>query len=487
MNSNEFFRFMPKEPLGRSEFSKKCVCLCEFVKIIFELYKWFGANEEDERVCTLQYLGYKLYRALDMARMLYEERGMLLRDEHCCDFETVLKELDEKVRRINRFIGEADELLAHAYVENSPFLDFGKKRLISKFKVHTTWTKGLFADDKLLALATEKCEHLNMRYDINGLNDINEVFRQQTYSFLDVMILFSLPSHVHSTKQDFAALFQRTFEAFKDSEKWKEYQMCFLVQLDDEFNESELSVEKEWEFLKKKYNELSAKRKDFLSAYDIMPINLSSEIGKATMGMQLYERLNGISLSGDTDKSHKKMSDADLCTYLTQEAVLQLLSKKIEILRPKKTVNEVGAKHYGVFADGVDEDKLAVAVNDVYQCFFGTKKTANFTSKFNKEVDLMAYLFIAFDKLRIGNHNFAERGRKTFYDFCKDKVRIETDSSDRTFYNRLTRNFKQIYNNSKNKFQNMADRNNPVFKDFQTVSRKFQETKYYEEFSSKQK
>lgn len=99
----------------------------------------------------------------------------------------------------------------------------------------------------------------------------------------------------------------------------------------------------------------------------------------------------------------------------------------------------------------------------------------------------MAYLFIAFDKLRIGNHNFAERGRKTFYDFCKDKVRIETDSSDRTFYNRLTRNFKQIYNNSKNKFQNMADRNNPVFKDFQTVSRKFQETKFYEEFSSKQK
>jgi hypothetical protein len=64
MNSNEFIRFMPKEPLGRSEFSKKCVCLCEFVKIIFELYKWFGANEEDERVCTLQYLGYKLYRAL---------------------------------------------------------------------------------------------------------------------------------------------------------------------------------------------------------------------------------------------------------------------------------------------------------------------------------------------------------------------------------------------------------------------------------------
>lgn len=131
MNSNGFFSFVPKEPLGRSEFGKMCNSLSEFVKIIFELFEWFGANEEDERVCTLQYLGYKLYRALDMAKKLYDERGMLLRDEHCTDFESYLKELDGKVRKINRFIGEADELLAHAFKDNSPLLDFGKRRLIS--------------------------------------------------------------------------------------------------------------------------------------------------------------------------------------------------------------------------------------------------------------------------------------------------------------------------------------------------------------------
>lgn len=487
MNSNGFFSFVPKEPLGRSEFGKMCNSLSEFVKIIFELFEWFGANEEDERVCTLQYLGYKLYRALDMAKKLYDERGMLLRDEHCTDFESYLKELDGKVRKINRFIGEADELLAHAFKDNSPLLDFGKRRLISKFKVHTAWTKELFASEQLQALASEKCECLNLRYDINGLRDINDDFRRQTYSLLDVMILFSIPSHVFAARQDFAALMQNTIAAFKNSEKWKEYRMCFSVQLDEEFRATDLADEKEWEFLKNKYNELSAKRKDFLSVYGIMPISLSTEMGMATMGMHLYERLNGICLSGEDEKPHKKMSDAALCNYLMMEASLQLLSGKIEILRPKKCDQCNEAKHYGAFANGVDEGQLAVAINDVYQCFFGNNKTASFTTKYAKEIDLMAYLFITLDKLNIGNHNFAERGRKTFYDFCIKKAGIKTDSTDRTFYNRLTRNFNMVHKNIKNKCLVMSDRNNPVFRDFQTVSRKFQETKFYKEFSSSQR
>jgi len=485
MNSNDFFNSMPKEPLGREMVRQKCNYLSKFIPTIFGLFQWFGAKEEDECICTLQYLGYKLYRALDMAKKIYEERGKLLQDEKCGSFGAIIKQHDIRMRNIKKFIVNADMIIESCMGENSPLLDFGKKRLITKFKALTSWVQTLLSNTELYELAVSKCDSLNLNYDISDTNDIPGDFRQQVNSLFNILILLSIPSHISADGREFATLLINSLESFKKSETWKEYLRCFLIELDDDFLASELPQDKEWEFLKKKYNELSFQRKEFLESFGIKPMSLTTELSKEKMGAQLYECLNEVYLSENSPKIHKKMEETDFEKYLIHEASLQYLAEKIELLHPKNKCNIEQTKHYDIFNENVDETKLAQAILNVHQLFFGENKKHSLLNKYNKEIDLMAFLFIVIEKLKIGNDNFGERGRKTFFDFCQNKASIDLGNRDKTFYNRLTRNFRSIHDKIRKGKITTADYEIDVYKDFQTVKRFFQETDFFKEWASK--
>ena len=71
-----------------------------------------------------------------------------------------------RVKNIEKFIKAADELLKCAFEENSILLDFGKKRLITRFRLLMEWLDEVRKDSRLKKLAMEKCEEWELTKEV---------------------------------------------------------------------------------------------------------------------------------------------------------------------------------------------------------------------------------------------------------------------------------------------------------------------------------
>ncbi len=472
----EFILSPPSTQMTKDCYGKTCDYLAKFTPAIFGLFHWFGADADDERVCTLQYLGYKLHRALGVAMEIYNKRGFMLRDERCDVFKQFLDSNNNCVKIIEKFIDTADDLLKRAFEEDSSLLDFGKKRLISKFIPLMEWLDVVRKDSKLKKLAIEKCEEWELNHTISIYDEVSGVFRQQAYALLDSMILLSIPSHATASFNDFGTLYHNTLHVFCQSEKWLTNRDYLEAQINDEYHDKELTTKMQMEsHLKDKYHELKIAKEEYLKKFGIKPISINSDWGKAHLGQKLYERLNDIHLSSDEDGEFNKMSDADLETYLTIETQMLYVANKIIELKEKKDEQST------IFLGVVDKEVLSDCLYEVYQKFFGDDACLKLAGKYNDKTALASFLFMTVEKDQLVKSNFYESGKKPFYEFLKNDSKISIDSTEKTFYNRLKKDFGAFHKVLMSGKLTMIDIRSDLYSNFQLVRNTFHGTKKYNE------
>ncbi len=76
-----------------------------------------------------------------------------------------------------------------------------------------------------------------------------------------------------------------------------------------------------------------------------------------------------------------------------------------------------------LFKRSIDERLMSEIFSEIDQKFFGPFATEMLDGRYNKRVDLIAYLFIIVEWYRLGNSEFSERSIKPFFVFCKKKLR----------------------------------------------------------------
>ena len=464
----------PGTQMTKGSFGKVCDYLSKFVPTIFGLFQWFGADADDERICTLQYLGYKLHRALGVAMDIYKNRGLVIRDEQCDVFKRFLGSINNRVKNIEKFINTADDLLKRAFEEDSSLLDFGKKRLISKFKPLMVWLDVVRKDTDLQKLAMEKCEEWELNHNISIYDDVSGDFRRQTYALLDSMILLSIPSHATASFNDFITFYQNTLNAFCQSEKWQTNRDYLETQIKDEYDDKELTTKRQKErHLKDKYRELRIAKEVFLKKFGIKSISIKTDWGKAHLGQKLYERLNNIHLSSDEDSEFVKMSDADLGTYLTIEAQMQYLTREIEEQKTKKEGQST------IFLGVVDEEILSDCFYEVHQKFFGKDACLELSGKYKDEAALVSFLFMVVEREKLVKSNFSKSGKKPFYEFFTIDSAIPIECTEKTFYNRLTKDFGPFHKGLISGKLTIPDIKSDLHSNFQLVRTIFHGTKKY--------
>ncbi|MBO7067914.1 MAG: hypothetical protein J6W52_04465 [Bacteroidaceae bacterium] len=467
---------LPGTQMTEGSYGKMCDYLSKVIPTIFGLFQWFGADADDERICTLQYLGYKLYRALDMVKDVYDTRGQVIRDEQCDVFRRFLNTNNNRVKNIEKFIKAADELLKCAFEENSILLDFGKKRLITRFRLLMEWLDEVRKDSRLKKLAMEKCEEWELNHHISIYDDVPGDFRRQAYALLDSMILLSIPSHATASFNDFGRLYQNTLNAFCHTEKWQANRDYLEAQILDDYKEKELTTNRQKEsLLKEKYNKLRNTKEEFLKKFGIKPISINTDWGKAHLGQELYERLNNIHLSSDGDGELARMTDAELGSYLTIEAQIQYVADEIGKIKKKKE------RQSPIFLGVVDEEKLSDCFYEVHQQFFGKDAKLKLTGKFQDEAALLAFLFMALEKDRLINSKSYESGKKPFFDFFTIESEIPVRCTERTFYNRLTKDFGAFREKMLKGKMTVSDLKSSIHSDFQTILKTFHGSKKYAE------
>ncbi len=144
--------------------------------------------------------------------------------------------------------------------------------------------------------------------------------------------------------------------------------------------------------------------------------------------------------------------------------------------------DSMGMPSSALFKRSVDERLLADVFCDVYQKFFGAFATEKLEGRFNKRVDLIAYFFIIVERYRLGNSEFNDRGKKPFYEFCKNSVLADDFKvTSATLYNRLTKTMDSFRRNLmqeslKSNFKRECWRGDIFLKDFKRVEKIFNET-----------
>lgn len=462
---------LPNPPKLKSGFGKKCDYLLKFIPAILGLFQWFGANTEEERVCSLQYLGYKILRALDMANELYASRGEVLRDEMCDAFFSFVNVIDDWAQSVERFIRAADGLLKRVFDEGAALSGMGT--LVLLYGQQVEWLEGVNTDVQLRKFAVEKCEEWGMNYNLSVGDEVTGYFRRLVYALFDGVILLSLPSHAAVSSRKFGALYENTLRNFCESEKWLSDKDLLVEQIEEECRNNGLTTNKLREsLLKEKYNDLCGARNDFLKRFDIKPIGMTTDKCKEYLGKQLYLHLNA-----QTEEEGKlvKMTDADLDEFLNLEARRQYVYGEISKLQNKKS------KPSGIFREGVDGEKMADCFHEVHQCFFGKNATLMLRGKYKDEVSLVAFLFIVVEKEKLCKSNFYENCKKPFFDFFTKEAMIEIAGTEKTFYNRLADNLKTFREHLLANKLTMVEARSDINYNFQAVQKVFHGTKKYGE------
>lgn len=340
------------------DFDRECEHLLQLVPLAFSLYHWNGAKSDEERVCTLQYLGQLLYQAFHAIKAVFETRTQLIRDEHCDCFEELLSQEDDDVQAIEEFVEEAEEALQHALNEKPRLLDFGKMRLIANFKDAAVWMSEMSKDEDLLNRTAEKCKALNLHFGVRAFGMPAEGFRQQTYDVLACLALLAVPSHTKATTAEFAQLYRNSFDTFLQSDYCKEDLEDYDSRVNDRFLAKNIRTNAQ------KIDELTHMQgmekediRSFLSQYSISYTNSTTDACAGKLGRRLYRSLNA-----DADNDVPKMSNDDLCRYFLKEAHLAYLSTAIAKLRKELDDTTPGADF---FKEGVNRSVLRQALYQV--------------------------------------------------------------------------------------------------------------------------
>lgn len=354
------------------EFDQECDHLLQFVPLVYSLYHWYGVKTDEERACTLQYLGNMLYQTYLSIVKIFDTRTLLIRDEHCDFFESLLIQEDAEIPNIEDFVEEAEEAMQHVINHKPQLMDFGKMRLIANFKDASVWMSEVSKDEDLLNRTAEKCKELNLHFGVRVFGAPAEGFRQQSYDVLECLALLAVPSHAKATTAEFAQLYYNTFDTFCKSTYCKEDLEAYDSRVTDWFNTKGIHTNEQKIAELSKMQGMERERiRIYLKKFGISYSNTNTETKAGKLGCQLYQHLNM-----RTDSEMPKMSNDDLCRYFLKEAHVQYLSEAINALKKKAEDPTPGADF---FKENINRSLLRQAL---YQIVFKEQEmSSNSTNK----------------------------------------------------------------------------------------------------------
>ena len=149
-------------------------------------------------------------------------------------------------------------------------------------------------------------------------------------------------------------------------------------------------------------------------------------------------------------------------------------------------------KYYDVFRRDIDEVKLGQCLAEIFKMLFGPQSKVKLEGEYNEPVDLIALFFVLVEWLNLGDDNFSERGKTSFFEFVKEYVGESEITVDvRTFRNHLKnmedfrRKLKSGYPSSTLKGEQW--KGDLYINDFRKVVDVFRQTHFYQEMKKRRK
>lgn len=341
------------------EFDTRCENLSRYVPFVMMHFQWAGAHNDEERMCSLQYLGYKLHRALVEVKSIYQQRSLLLCDEHCGKFEELMTLVQAYSWRIIHFIDEAEEMFADACENNK--LDKVQLRLLAQYGEICEWMKTLSHDKVRLDEAAQKCCTRGLTCNMRIFDLELKGIRHQFEAVQSCLMLLTIPCHIKSTDGEMVHLFRSSLSSFLEGEYWKECRDEYEEKLKDEFET--LSTDKERiQLLKGKRRQVKDEIRQFFSQFDITYVGTDSDERTCKLARRLYECLNNVHF-GRRNRTLKSMNNNDLCRYFTLEGRMHYLSAEINRLEEMQRVSVVNRTYNnGFFTDQAPRDFIRQAI-----------------------------------------------------------------------------------------------------------------------------
>lgn len=344
-----------------SEFDTRCENLSRYVPFVMMHFQWAGAHDDEERVCSLQNLGYKLYRALTSVKAVYERRSQLLCDEHCDKFEELMTLIQSHSWRIAPYIDEAETMFSEAR-QNST-LDMAQLRLIAQYGEICEWMKMLSADKTRLDEAAQKCRMKNLLCNMRIFDVELRGIRHQFEAVQSCLMLLTIPYHIKSSDKEMVSLFRTSFSAFLDGEYWKEYREEYADKLNDEFDSA--TDKERIQLLKGRKKQVKEEIRRFLSRFNISYTGTDTDERTCKLARRLYEHLNNAHFARH-NKALAPMDNDDLCRYYTLEGKMHYLNDEISRLdsQPKNHVTNQTFNN-GYFTPDAPRDLIRQAIYTV--------------------------------------------------------------------------------------------------------------------------
>ena len=342
-----------------SDFDTRCENLSRYLPFVMMHFQWAGAHDDDERVCSLQNLGYKLHRALIEVKGIYEKRSLLLCDEHCEKFEELMTLVHSYAWRIIHFIGDAENMLADACAKNT--LDIVKLRLLAQYGEICAWMKQLSHDKQRLDEAAQKCSIRGWACNMRIFDVELTCIRHQFEAVQSSLMLLTVPYHIKSTDAEMVALFRTTLTAFLQGEYWQECQDEYADKIADEWESAPTDKER-LQLLKAKKRQVKDDIRQLLAQFDISYVGTDTDERTCKLARRLYERLNNVHF-GRRNKALKPMNNNDLCRYLTMEGRMRYLSDEITRLDNQLKLHITNSTHNnGYFTPEAPRDLVRQAI-----------------------------------------------------------------------------------------------------------------------------
>lgn len=413
------------------EFDRQCEALLQLIPRVFYSYQWTTERDCEEKVCTLQCLGFRLFRLLDEIRMLMQYRGEMLCNEHCDAFSRMVSVVDEYVRHIKHFIQDADQLINEAEKDAPQRVEQYLLPIMQRMDGLKEWIAMQQLDDDLLGRASAKCDELNLHFDMNLTLDNVDELRYWTRMALNGITLLAVPSlSVDCEDDEMCSLYDRSMDAFCADSYWMGCRMDYAQKIDRILErECKNQKEKRQRLLLLKEQHLNCV-KEILAGHGIAYKGVEEREAKAALCRGLYRSLN---------ISDVRMSNDELCRYFYEEAHIRYLQERLDGLCPKRgrQMGKCLAVHGAeLFHAKVDMKRMAVDLHKVFNHFFGKERQGRLRGVYNEEIDLAAILFILVTECRLGGPVFESKGCLPFYNFLKENV-WEIKKGYKTLSNRI--------------------------------------------------
>lgn len=204
---------------------------------------------------------------------------------------------------------------------------------------------------------------------------------------------------------------------------------------------------------------------------------------------------------GDDPFDYEEEEKFLISILVTNEETRQKLLEALKLLDKRDNIvlmrlNRIPHKHDGVvsihkslpkklFHEKIEEDKMAVALFDVYEKMLGNSAMRKGVHYDFKPVELIAYLFMVVALCHYGRYEFEKNGKKPFFDFFIKKVRVELYGKHgvtrRTMTNHVNALAGWLFLTDEEKSRKpkpVQNSNKYIEKNYKTVSGIFHNTKY---------